>query len=29
MVLDEYSMMKNVWIDLIGTPATPWQGKLG
>ena len=28
MVLDEYSMMKNVWIDLVGTPATPWQGKL-
>lgn len=26
MVLDEYSMMKNVWIDLVGTPATPWQG---
>ncbi len=29
MALDEYSMMKNVWIDLVGTPATPWQGKLG
>jgi acyl-CoA reductase-like NAD-dependent aldehyde dehydrogenase len=28
MVFDEYSMMKNVWIDLVGTPATPWQGKL-
>jgi len=27
MVLDEYSMMKNVWIDLVGSPATPWQGK--
>jgi acyl-CoA reductase-like NAD-dependent aldehyde dehydrogenase len=27
MVLDEYSMMKNVWIDLVGAPATPWQGK--
>jgi acyl-CoA reductase-like NAD-dependent aldehyde dehydrogenase len=29
MVLDEYSMFKNVWIDLVGTPATPWQGRLG
>jgi betaine-aldehyde dehydrogenase len=29
MVFDEYSMMKNVWIDLIGTPATPWEGTLG
>jgi betaine-aldehyde dehydrogenase len=28
MVLDEYSMMKNVWIDLVGTPSTPWQGKM-
>lgn len=27
MVLDEYSMMKNVWIDLVGTPSTPWQGR--
>jgi len=27
MVLDEYSMMKNVWIDLAGTPATPWRGE--
>jgi acyl-CoA reductase-like NAD-dependent aldehyde dehydrogenase len=29
MALDEYSMMRNVWIDLAGTPATPWQGRLG
>jgi acyl-CoA reductase-like NAD-dependent aldehyde dehydrogenase len=29
LALDEYSMMKNVWIDLVGAPATPWQGKLG
>jgi acyl-CoA reductase-like NAD-dependent aldehyde dehydrogenase len=29
MALDEYSMMRNVWIDLAGTPATPWQGQLG
>jgi len=20
-------MMKNVWIDLVGTPSTPWQGR--
>jgi acyl-CoA reductase-like NAD-dependent aldehyde dehydrogenase len=29
MVLDEYSMMKNVWIDLVGKPGTPWEGQLG
>ncbi len=29
MVLDEYCMFKNVWIDLVGSPATPWQGRLG
>ncbi|HSW39944.1 MAG TPA: aldehyde dehydrogenase family protein [Acidobacteriota bacterium] len=28
MVLDEYCMIKNVWIDLVGRPATPWEGKL-
>jgi acyl-CoA reductase-like NAD-dependent aldehyde dehydrogenase len=26
LVLDEYSMFKNVWIDLVGSPSTPWQG---
>ncbi len=28
MALDEYSMMKHVWVDLAGTPATPWQDRL-
>jgi acyl-CoA reductase-like NAD-dependent aldehyde dehydrogenase len=28
LALDEYSLIKHVWIDLVGTPATPWQTKL-
>ena len=26
--LDEYTMQKTVWIDLAGTPQTPWEGIL-
>ncbi len=29
LALDEYTMQKHVWIDLVGTPSTPWQGRLG
>lgn len=28
MALDEFTMIKHVWIDLAGTPSTPWQGLL-
>lgn len=28
LALDEYTMSKHVWIDLAGTPATPWQNAL-
>jgi acyl-CoA reductase-like NAD-dependent aldehyde dehydrogenase len=28
LALDEYTMQKHVWIDLAGTPKTPWEGKL-
>jgi len=28
LVLDEYTMIKHIWIDLVGTPATPWQNSL-
>ncbi len=28
MALDEFTMIKHVWIDLAGTPSTPWQGQL-
>ncbi len=28
LALEEYTMIKNVWIDLAGSPCTPWQGKV-
>ncbi len=28
LCLHEYTRIKNIWVDLVGNPATPWQGKL-
>ena len=29
MAMDEYMMSKHIWIDLEGSPNTPWQGRVG
>lgn len=28
LCLEEYSVIKHIWIDLVGNPATPWHDKV-